>query len=411
MLLFMIGTTTARDVDILIYNIHDDKTISDIALNMGTHNIDYNIYTKQKLWYSHDYQKNVYWMTQSFNIDWAANSGANELEDFYFNSIYHFYIHGIKCVSLRVQIERLIKRNSNFAYVDLIGLTIQNNINLQYLKPNLCVPNVRLRQGAKKVISKDDYIIIINTVRSFLKIWHNTNYTLDYIQKILPICNKYKIYHDNLKKYNQLIRLYFLQKYCLKNNLLIIGSNDFLHKKFYKKLKLNKIFLLEESYSIYKNKYITHIKIFDTNLLQDINYIIFDMTFHNMISNNNIIMEKIKNISMKNTKVIIHCYNSNIITSLFDKISNITIYDNKKKLITIEKKYVDTDEFKLVVINDIKQYLIHSSFIIPLFIKYNYKLVEYVSFIEHMDRFKIGLNKSETELLKLYITYVFEYNQ
>jgi hypothetical protein len=433
MLLFMIGTTTARDVDILIYNINNNKNIKDIAIIMGKYDIDYNIYTKDKVWYSHEYQRNVYWMTQAFNNDWTKNVNANELEDFYFNNRFNFYIHGVKCISLRMQIERLIKRNSDYAYVDLIGLTIQNNLNLVELKPKLCMPVLRLRQGVKHIITKTIYNDMIKKIKKYLRLWHNADYTLEKIKMFFPLCLKSKSYNNNLLRYNQFIRFYFLIKYCNNNGiLLIIELNNILNKKFYARLNFNKILLLKSyqnvSEDIYNHKNIKHIKINSyedwlntsdnsnkNQILKIINkkidLIIFDFTINYMIFNSILLIKNIIKISKKGTKVIVHCLDGNLINKLLINNDNILIYNNNnnKVLFTIYKKYLDTDEFKLISINNIEQYLVLNTFIVPLFIKYKFKLIEYINFIEHYDYANIYLESYEIKVNMLYTTYVFEY--
>ena len=76
--LFLIGTTIIKDVDVLIYNSKDDKKIKDLSLKMAKDNINFNIYEKDYVWYSHTHMKKVNWMKQEINIDLVHNSGANE---------------------------------------------------------------------------------------------------------------------------------------------------------------------------------------------------------------------------------------------------------------------------------------------------------------------------------------------
>lgn len=459
MLLFTIGTTTALDVDILIYNKNNNSKIQDLSLKMGEAGIDYNIYDNTNSFYSHEYKRHVYWMTQAFSYDWVSNSGAEEFEDFYFNSKFYFYMHGIKYVSLRMQIERLIRRNSNYAYVDLIALTIHNKVNLSRIKPNFCVGRLRLRQGIKSLLTEDDYNEMMNVVVKYLKLWHNKTYTLEEITNILPFCiekpfdkyirkTNFEVLFNNLRRYHQFIKLYFLKKYCNNGILIDIGSSHLKNIKFWKQLRLSKIISLEPSETLYNEglirlskdnfakKYITFIRAAGEKLWSNgdaglntiskkqikeivnikVDSITFEFTIHYMIYNSKILMENLKQISKKGTIVVIHCLNGNLIQNSLLSDNKLNIYKNNDIVFTIEKKYTDSDEFKEISVyfknvqgleNNVNEYLILNKFIINLFKSYNFNLIEYVSFIEHFNN-EFYLATYELEITKLYITYIFK---
>ncbi len=455
--LFLIGTTIIKDVDVLIYNSKDDKKIKDLSLKMAKENINFNIYEEDYVWYSHTHMKKVNWMKQEINIDLVHNSGANELEDFYFDSEYYFYMYGIKCGSLNLQIEKLIKQNSIFSYVNLIALTIHNNLNL---KPNLCISNVRLHNGKKTIITEKDYNIIVDNIIKYLKKWHNTIYPIENIFNIFPLCkiesydkylkkNKYEKLFNNLRNYHQYIKLLYLQKYCNKGILIDVGSSNLKNIKFWKQLHLTRIISIEPSEDLYReglirlakdefaNKYITFIrgvgekdwsngdggldsyskkKIMEIANIK-VDSITFEFTIHYMIYNEDILLKNLQRVSKKGTKIIIHCLNGDLISKLLKDTTRFIIYKADQEVFILEKKYENTDKSRKISVffrnvqgldNIVDEYLVMNESLINIFIKYNYKLLININFIENYDE-RFHLESYELDISKLYISYIFEY--
>jgi hypothetical protein len=457
MLLFILGTTTARDIDILIYNINDDININKTAEIMGERNVDYKLFNKNNLWYSYEDKREMYWMTQAYSYDWVKNSGANELEDFYFNSNFYFYVYGIKCVSLKMQIERLIRRNSEYAYVDLIGLSIHNNVNINLFKPDLCISNLRLRQGVKTILTDESYEQMIIKIVKYLKLWHDKIFSIDQIKIILPKCsnesydknvkkNSYDTLFYNLRIFHKFIKFYYLKTYCDKGILLDIGSNNLKNIKFWKQLHLTKIYSIEPSEDLYNEgvkrlnndefakKNITFIRAvgekdwfngeaglnsYSKNKIIEISKLKFDsitfeFTIHYMIYNSAILLKNIQNVSKKGTKIIIHCLHGEAINNKLLNKDKFIIYKGKEEVFSITKKYNDTDELKKISVyfknvqgldNIVDEYLVNISYIKKLFI--NYKLIESKGFIENYDD-KFYMEPYELEISNLYITFVYE---
>jgi hypothetical protein len=55
--LFLIGTITIKNVDVLIYNNKNDKKIKDLSIMMAEEDVNFNILEKDYNWYSHIYKK------------------------------------------------------------------------------------------------------------------------------------------------------------------------------------------------------------------------------------------------------------------------------------------------------------------------------------------------------------------
>jgi hypothetical protein len=145
--------------------------------------------------------------------------------------------------------------------------------------------------------------------------------------------------------------------------------------------------------------------------------ITFEFTIHYMIYNDNILLKNIQRVSKKGTKIIIHCLNGELIYKLLKDTDKIIVHKNKEEVFYIQKKYNDTDKFKKISVffknvqgldNIVDEYLVMNESLINIFIKYNYKLLEYVKFIENYDD-KFNLEEYELDISKLYITYIFEY--
>jgi hypothetical protein len=122
MILYVIGTTTAMDIDPMIYNVMDNKELFKIANKMSNNKIDYILLNKNNIWYWEKTKEDAYWMTYAISEEWVKSVGASNIEEIFFNNKYHFYFNEIKFTSLQLQISRLFKRNSPYAYVDLYAL-------------------------------------------------------------------------------------------------------------------------------------------------------------------------------------------------------------------------------------------------------------------------------------------------
>jgi hypothetical protein len=143
--------------------------------------------------------------------------------------------------------------------------------------------------------------------------------------------------------------------------------------------------------------------------------ITFEFTIHYMIYNSDILMKNLKLISKKGTTIIIHCLNGSLIKKLLLDTNKYNVYKDKDVVFSIEKKYKDSDSLKEISVyfknvqgldNTINEYLVINNSIIKLFNEYGFRLVEYVSFIEHYND-KFHLESYELEITKLYITYIF----
>jgi hypothetical protein len=459
MILFIIGTTTALDVDPMIYNTMNNQNINSLSHKMGEKEIDYIELNKDNIWYSEKSKSYAYWMTYAISTEWPQSVGASSIEDIFFNSKYHFYMYGIKFISLDLQIERLLKRNSPIAYVDLYVLKLYN-------KPNLKLPcsisKVQSRVGKTVYIDEESYNIMISKIKHYLAIWHNINIDIDELKKIFVYCeslpyNKYSKKVNtyglflNLRKFHQYIKEYFLEKYCNNCTLLVdVGSGHLKNLRFWKKYNIQKIIALEPSKDFYNfglkkqkgnifaQERITFIRAvgeknwlsgnagLDNNskkLLINLKNIkacciTFEFSIHYMIYKIETLMKNILSISTKDTKIIIHTLNGDFIRTLLTTTNKYSVYKNNDEVFYIEKKYKETNCFKKINIyfkgaqglnNIVTEYIVDSNILINTFLNNDFKLLEFTKFLDHnIEEFK--LDEYEFNVSNLYLTYVFSKN-
>lgn len=456
MILYIIGTTTAEDIDPMIYNVMDNKEIKEIANKMSNNNIDYILLNKNNIWYWEKTKSNAYWMTYAISEEWVKSVGASNIQELFFNSKYHFYFNNIKFTSLELEISRLFKRNSPFAYVDLYAL---KKFNYHDLKLQCKMPQLRKRCGKITCIDINTYKKTIKTIKTFLYEWHKIDVTIKELENIF-MCNEINPYNkylknvntanlfDNLRKYHQYIKSYYLEKYCKNINILLdVGSAHLKSLKFWKKYNIKHIISLEPSKDLYnfglkvieKNdfakkrvKYIratgekdwlsgnaglnNNSKKMLINLKKTkADVITFEFSLHYMLYNIDSLMKNINNFSKKNTYVIIHCINGNLIEENMTKNDKISVYHNKEEVFYIKKQYKNSDEYKKVDIyfkgaqglnNVVTEYVIYPNYLINKFIEYDFKLIEFTKFLDH-EYFKFNLQDYEIQVSNNYVTYVF----
>lgn len=147
------------------------------------------------------------------------------------------------------------------------------------------------------------------------------------------------------------------------------------------------------------------------------NCITFEFTIHYMIHKINTLMKNITNFSKKDTKVIIHCLNGELILNLLKNNNKFSIYNNDNLVFFIKKKFKINDTFKKIDIyfkggqgldNVVSEYIVEPNKIIDTFINNGFELIEFTKFMEN-NPLKFGLQKYELQVSNLYTTYVFNY--
>ena len=456
MILYVIGTTTAMDIDPMIYNVMDNKELFKITNKMSNNKIDYILLNKNNIWYWEKTKKDAYWMTYAISEEWVKSVGASNIEEIFFNNKYHFYFNEIKFTSLQLQINRLFKRNSAYAYVDLYAL---KKFNYPDLKLDCKMPQLRKRCGKISCIDENTYKETIKAIKKYLNLWHKIDVSIKELENIF-MCNQINPYNkylknvdrynifNNLRKYHQYIKSYYLEKYCKNINILLdVGSAHLKSLKFWKKYNIKHIISLEPSKDLYESglkimkknnfakkriKYIRAVGEKDwisgnaslnnnskkelINLKNiKVDCITFEFSLHYMIYNIDVLMKNINNVSKKNTYVIIHSINGDFVEKSIFKDNKISVYYNNDEVFYIKKKYKDSNINKKIDIyfkgtqglnNIVTEYVINPTYLINKFIEYNFKLVEYTKFLDH-ESSKFNLQDYEIKVSNMYVTYVF----
>ena len=163
MVLFILGTTTAQDVDPMIYNKMDDKRVDKMVSKMCDQKMDIIKLNKDNIWYWQKTQDVAYWMSYAISLEWPQSVGASNITEVFFNPKYHFYMYGIKFVSYDLQMQRLMKRNSPAAYVDLYAVKKFNDPDLQIK----CISKVRSRQGKIEYVDDTIYKAMLVQIKKY----------------------------------------------------------------------------------------------------------------------------------------------------------------------------------------------------------------------------------------------------
>jgi len=179
MMLYAIGTTTAMDVDTLVSNRHED--CDPLIQSLEKKGIDVKVLRKDEHWEEHG--KVLGWMKKSFSTDWVKASGYHEISDFFMDSRCFFYLHGLKYISLPIQIQRIYKRNSANSFVDLIAIHY-NNCPVKFP----CIHPLQFRQGKLDILDHAAYQKMIRSIQENLKEWQSFSLSISDLKEMYPMC-------------------------------------------------------------------------------------------------------------------------------------------------------------------------------------------------------------------------------
>jgi hypothetical protein len=462
-ILFCNGCTTAEDVDVIIYNKYKNEQyktqMATLSKKIEKKDIDYVRLDDNNMWWVGKKQYFPY-LTYALTQEWVNLGNAQNIEHVFFNPKNHFYINGIKCISLKLQYERLLKRNSINAYVDIYALSRNNNY--KNIFP-ITIPHLQFRGGVVKFISSAEYEIMVNGIKKNIKAWHGDDLSIKQIKNMFKFSelNSYNKYikssntfglFNNLRRFHQHIKNKFLHLYC-KNcgSIIDVGSSDLKDIKFWINLNVQHIYALEPSEQLYnigiqkqnKNNFakkkITFIRAVGEKLWNNgdaglnpestdklkkmknviANCITFEFSIHYMFNDIKTLMKNIKNHSNHKTKIVIHCLNGDLIKKLLttSKNNKHEIKNGDEVVFSVEKLYQDTDEMKKINVyfkgthgldNVVQEYLVENKTILNMFIDNGFQLLQSTKFLDYYDT-KFNMEKYEIDVSTLYSTYVFSY--
>lgn len=181
-ILYSIGTTITKDLDIIIHPEVQKTDMTDKILKY--------CFSKDKLpfldscmrgyegWIEGESKEYLF---EWFDKEWPALFGAKNMIDTMFNPKFYYYFHGLKMINIEAEVQRRVKRTRPNGYVDLLALEHFNNIT-----PKL-PPLPKTTWISHKEVSIDDYFIlnIAKLVQRRLKGWFNINISIDQIMAFI----------------------------------------------------------------------------------------------------------------------------------------------------------------------------------------------------------------------------------
>jgi hypothetical protein len=338
-----LGTTYTQDIDLLYYGVDQSKSELYKVINTYDKDVDYTIIgngyviTKEGISKGYKYQ----W----FSFDLPRTIGVENLKEVIVDPQYHYYFMGIKYMSVRLTIERLLLRSAPSSFVDLIMLHKINNY-----KCRPCFPNISLRQGKITVYTDNLITKKLNTVKKYFKHWHGIHTTIDQLKDKLPRCSDMPNYICKKKvlpnKYTNMILSNYnnilynsINEYINKNDhILDIGGTVYQHINFFNKYTSN--------ITTITNKQID--KTYDINIInQDpfdnwsklirtsYNIIFIDNYIHNINNRYDILINNIKKVQADT--IIITCLDGQAILDKLQGNQRYEIYIDNEPLFGIYK--------------------------------------------------------------------------
>lgn len=253
---------------------------------------------------------------------------------------------------------------------------------------------------------------------------------------------------DNLRKFHQHIKFFYLQKYFNQGIIIDIGSSDLKSLKFWKRLNnITHVYSLEPSEELFQ---IGYNKLINDNYFKNkvtfiratgeqnwidgsaaLNYsskikllkmkdkkadlITFEFSFHYLIDNIDVVINNIKNFSKSGTKIIIHTLNGNVVKDKLQDSNKCIVKRGEEEVFYLERLYNMDDELKKINVyfkgvtglnNIIPEYIVEQDYLFDKFLSNGFTILEYTKFMERYDD-KFNLNKHECDVSDMYVTYVF----
>ena len=408
-----LGTFYTKDIDVLIvYNNEEEKEkYNNYFKNMK--NIDISFLSLNA-------HNDKYYVKQWFLYKLPQLGGAKDLFTMLINPKHHFYFMGLKCFDIFTTFKRTSSRTNAMTINDIILLNKINNLNFY---DKFCLKNFNIRQGKARIFT--DYVInsVYNNVIKVMKDWWNIDITLDYLQKHFIKCDKmYNTIFNNkisscdkyikkINKFNKFITENIIIKYInnldnSKKSIFDYGFGLMPYMKLYNKLNIDTVYGIELSLysfnnvlkkiskekSFAKTKYnltlgFANKELLDTN---KVDIILFNFSIQYLLNNNEkIIINNLNNLSKKNTILIILYFNGTKILDKLKKDGQIEINYNNDIFLGFYK-FNDLSLKKILIYmkdiygleNGSDEYLIHPGYLINLFTKNNFSLIEQISFLD-----------------------------
>jgi hypothetical protein len=228
-ILHSLGTTYTGDIDIMYYGegetqeeIQQIKTLLD-----SNSSYDYSIIYNKTVITKGETRNYLYnWLF----IGWPNLVNKPNMLEIMADPEFHYYFMGIKMVSVKMIIERLLRRAAPTAFVDLLML---KKINGYDSSP--CFPNMSLRKGKITIYTDDEIDRKLHTVKYYFKNWHHIDISMDKLRLLVPRCNESQLekfnitpehnpYTDAILKCMDRVIKHYVTTYLQGDKLLEIGN-------------------------------------------------------------------------------------------------------------------------------------------------------------------------------------------
>lgn len=295
----------------------------------------------------------------------------------------HFYFLGIKIINFNYHINRLQKRASPSAFVDMIMLKKINKLNT-----NPCIPLITVGSEHLIVYNPETIEHKLKTTQKYLKEWHNVSHTIEELKRLIPKCKEDSYDHPyRFKKQNIITRPITVTLRALLRDLIsanfvrTTGSGDqendqetFVviddcadYPNFYPRNKQKQVIVTEPSDNpkteIYmelhqqetekmieknKNNFIMlpvdydgdwGNKIIDSLNGGDVDYVVIHYTLTRLLNSDNFI-ENLLKLCGPRSKLIIVRIDSDYVKSIFE--------DNESAEISVNYEYESEDDKKII---------------------------------------------------------------
>ena len=451
-----IGTTYTNDIDLLILQENtDEREARELIKRIGESVItaDPNILINNGNWVSKDPKIYTY-KSNWFNYILPSMAGAKDIYDINTNPTHNFMFMGIKFISIDMNIKRFLSRSNSNAYVDLLMLEEYNGLKLG---SKLCIPNMTIRQGKLIVFNDKTIDWIHKSVKEKLMGYYKKDMDIDTIKKKIKKCmvQGYEIYKgaiikdqdtDIIKVFHLFIKDEMFKKYGKQiDYLLDVGTGKLTDLRFWNKIGIKHVYGIEPSADSVEKAYNTLEKIKPTTQVKiihsvgNVNWatdkkfqeiiqhkydlITYQYTFHYMLKSIDKMIQNMKLVMKKGTKIIISCMDGNKINREFQKAGKVEVRNYQEPIFAIvpmydHKKVRDFNGQDILVYfkgaygvaNGSIEGIIDIEWLINKFSDNGLKLLERKNFIDYNFPIRDKMKYNQKQVSSYYMSLVFEYN-
>lgn len=377
-ILSALGTTTTRDVDIIVYKpTFNDKMAKEYIneINSRYTDIDMNIIDKNGEYYTKSNELPLKYKKLWLTYQLPQLDGAVDIYDVIVNPVFNFYFAGMKFFNINLTVYRFLQRASISSMADILMLY---DINKYDIRNKICLPNMTIRQGRLVVFYGEYLEKYFSKLQHSLSDYYDKKYTIDELKKLVKHCNVegFDIYKgpmtkdldtEIIKYFHIMIKKEILREYAYKcKNLLDIGSGKLTDMKIWDEMNVQNVIGIEpskESIKIgeekikkfgFKGKIAVIEGVGDVDWYLDKKYeiiynniydvITFQFTLHYMMNNIDIIIKNLEKVIKSGTKIIITCMDGNKIQNDFIKFRKVEIRNKQEPIFAIVPFYKVTSE-------------------------------------------------------------------